>query len=141
VGFRPIDLCAQDGVVEVTATTGGSTVVQDLPVSGTTADPVVSYSPAVAHPGRVTLVRGTNFFPGRQLTLTWGGGLFSTPPVTVGPDGTFTVPVVVLGGVGAGVRTLSVSMPVGDDQPVTIQGPPLLVVPGSGQPPDFLTRD
>lgn len=142
VEFHPRRLGDHEDVIEVESTIDEVPVVQEVPVIGATAEPQVTFSPAVAYQGRVTFVHGINFYPGRLLLLSWTGGLMSTPVVMAEPDGTFSVPVVVLRGIGAGVRQLEVSMVLDLlEDAVSVKAPPLLVVQGSAQPPDFVTRD
>ena len=54
-------------------------------------------------------------------------------------DGAFRAPVVLLKGRGPGERQLTVVMPTVENG--SVEADPLLVVPGSAQPPDFVTRD
>ena len=60
-----------------------------------------------------------------------------SPEVVPEPDGSFAAPIVVLAGAGTGERTV-----VATTAGVTgeVESPPLLVVPGSAQPPDFVSR-
>jgi len=136
--FRPRQLGTLSGSVQVMAGSGDVTVAQVVVTTGAVPTPELNFSPAVAHEGRVTFVTGTDFLPGQPLQLAWDRGPVSVPRVIPDADGSFRVPVVVLKGAGAGLRVLTVSMP---SVAVDVQGPPLLVVLGSAQPPDFVTRN
>lgn len=138
VTFSPSDLGARFGSVQVSATVEDVELTQVVPASGLTATPEISFSPSVAHEGRVTFVHGEDFSPGRLLTLTWSRGPVAVPIVIPDLDGSFTAPVLVVKGGGAGPRTLTVTMP-GVSQPV--EAAPLMVVQGSLQPPDFRIRN
>jgi hypothetical protein len=122
----------------VLAAVGGSVVSQVVPVGGAAKAPEITFAPAVAHEGRVTFVSGEFFLPGVPLQLEWSRGPVAVPLVIPDASGSFTVPTVVIKGPGAGPRTLTVTMPL-VSQPV--EASPLMVVVGSAQPPDFLTRN
>jgi hypothetical protein len=122
----------------VTASVDGEPVTAMVRLEGRTVTPGITFSPAVAHEGRVTFVRGTDFPPGRLLLLGWSRGPVGLSAVVPDEEGTFEEPVVVLRSSGAGPRELSIEIP-GVTEPV--EAPPLLVVRGSLQPPDFRTRN
>ena len=144
VRFSPRRLGKQAGTLRVIASTAGTTVaLQDLALSGATLTPSVSYSPTVAYLGRVTFVRGTGFYPRQIVVLQWGGGIVTSPLALTDRDGTFTVPVIFDSGSGAGLRALTLSQPPRTlaEQVINVTAPPLPVVVGSAQPPNFVNRD
>jgi hypothetical protein len=138
VTFRPQQRGTRHSTVHVIGDLGGTTVVSDVAATAPVAAPKFKFSPTVAQEGRVAFIVGTNFMPGAALTFSWDRGPIATPDVVTGPDGTFSVPAVILKGAGAGQRTLTVTM-----RGVTgkVTGPTLLVVSGSAQPPDFVSRN
>jgi dipeptidyl aminopeptidase/acylaminoacyl peptidase len=102
--------------------------------------PELAVEPAVGPPGLVVRALGTGFPPGAQVRLRWSAGISETPGlVTVRPDGTFEVQVLVFHNDVIGNREL---------QGTAVTGPPIgtvsseafLVVPRSLQPPSFRTR-
>jgi hypothetical protein len=107
-------------------------------VTGSVVEPAFAFSPAVAYEGQVLFVVGRHFLPHAPLTLTWSRGPIATDDVVTDATGSFSVPAVILRGAGYGERTLTVTMR-GVRGKVT--GPPLLIVPGSAQPPDFVSRN
>ncbi len=136
VAFDPQGLGDRIGQLVITVGEGDVPILQLVDLAGTTAVPELSLSPTVAREGRVIFVTGSNFLPGVSLQLDWSGGPLAVATITPDALGTFTAPVVVLPG-RAGTHTLSLTMPdVG-----TIEAPPVVVVAGSLQPPDFVTRN
>jgi hypothetical protein len=137
LAFRPLDLGDLAGTFEVVAARDGVEVSVLVPATGTTLEPELSFSPSVAQQGRVTFLSGEHFMPGRPLDLEWSRGPMGSPEVVPEPDGSFAAPIVVLAGAGTGERTV-----VATTAGVTgeVESPPLLVVPGSAQPPDFVSR-
>jgi hypothetical protein len=138
VTFRPRQRGSRQATVHVIADFGGLTVSEDVAVTAAVVEPSFEFSPTVAQEGRVAFVVGTHFMPRTALTLAWNRGPIATPDVVTDADGSFSVPAVILRGAGAGERTLTVMMR-GVKGKVT--GAPLLVVQGSAQPPDFVSRD
>ena len=136
VRFRPLGLGDRAAELVVTLAAGDLPLVQLVQLSGTTSEPEIVLSPTVAREGRVVFVTGSNFLPGKPLELGWSGGPIVLPLVV--PDGTgrFTAPVVVLPG-RTGTHTLTLTIPdVG-----SIDSPDVVVVPGSLQPPEFVSRN
>jgi hypothetical protein len=136
--FAPRALGDLAGELQMVATVAGLPYPQQLAMTGTTAEPALEYSPEVTQEGRVVFVSGQNFLPGEPVELTWDTGQVAAPVIVPDDEGTFFAPVVILKGRGPGVRQLTVSMPGVPDS--DIEAPPLLVVLGSAQPPDFVTR-
>jgi hypothetical protein len=66
---------------------------------------VLTLSPNVAPPGQVTKVTGTGFTAGQHVTLSWQPGL-GQASVVVGPDGGFTVIMVIFSDDFTGPRVL-----------------------------------
>ncbi|HEX8631083.1 MAG TPA: hypothetical protein VF755_23240, partial [Catenuloplanes sp.] len=92
----------------------------------------------IGAPGFVTSVRGANFPPGATVRLTWTRGLtLNSRPVTVRPDGTFAVPLLVAHRDGQLGPRLVVATMAG--QP-PVRSTRFLVVPGTLDPPDFIIR-
>ena len=110
--------------------------VEYVKLTGQAVEPTLNLSPTVAREGRVVFVTGTGFLPGAPVSLGWSGGPVAVPEIIPDANGEFTAPVVVLSG-RPGMHELTLTMPgVG-----TIDAPPVLVVPGSLQPPDFVSRN
>ncbi len=137
--FLPEQLGDLAGELQVVGTVAGLPYPQDLPATGTAAEPAVEFSPEVTREGRVVFVSGEHFLPGVAVKLTWDTGQVAVPEIVPDDEGTFSAPVVILTGRGPGIRHLTVSMPDVEDS--DIEAPPLLVVVGSAQPPDFVTRN
>ncbi|MDX2678039.1 HYR domain-containing protein [Streptomyces sp. NY05-11A] len=98
--------------------------------------PVLTAGPAVARLGDVVLAEGRDFPAGTVVQLKWSQGITAaTVPVRVGADGTFRTQVLVLRKDRTGPRLLRATGPGYD--PLTA---PVLVVPRSLQPPDFIGR-
>ncbi len=167
VEFEPLGLGTRAGVLQLVSTVDGIGYTQDVPLTGSTTDPEVVLSPAVAHEGRVTFVEGTHFAPGVPVLLTWSSGPVASSTVVPDETGSFSAPVIVLAGGGSGPRGLSVTVPgltdllapppgsPGESPSESPTGSPagpvptdvvgvdaeVLVVPGSLQPPDFVSRN
>lgn len=136
--FRPAGLGERSAEVGIVGTSENLTYDATVVMSGTVTQPTLSFSPAVAHEGRVAFVLGEGFLPRLPLELTWDRGPVAVPLVIPDATGAFQAPVVILKGQGPGERVLTVTMPSIDGGVVEA---PLLVVPGSAQPPDFVTRN
>ncbi|KRV50710.1 hypothetical protein AQ490_13835 [Wenjunlia vitaminophila] len=92
--------------------------------------------PAVGKPGFVTSVRGTDFPPGAPVTLTWKPGITAAAaPTLPRRDGTFAAQLLIMTKDQTGPRTITARGP--GFSPVTT---PFLVVNGTFQPPDEVTR-
>jgi hypothetical protein len=137
--FRPSELGDLAGRLQVVGTVAGLSYPQELALTGSTTSPAVEFSPEVTREGRVVFVSGENFLPEVPVRLTWDTGQVAVPEIVPDEEGAFSAPVVILTGRGPGVRNLTVSMPTVKDSDVA--APPLLVVLGSAQPPDFVTRN
>lgn len=137
VTFTPTGLGSRAGQLLVVAGAADQAPTRVISLAGTTAEPELTLSPTVAREGRVVFVTGLNFQPGLTLELTWTGGPVVLPTVVPDSSGRFTAPLVVLPGRRAGRHTLTLTMPgVG-----AISAPPVMIVAGSLQPPDFVNRN
>jgi hypothetical protein len=95
----------------------------------------VQLDPAVGPPGIVTVVTGSGFPPGALVSIRWDRGI--TPrldPISVGPDGTFSVGVLVFHHDQLGPRQLLV-MAASGGPAFPDRTAPFLAVPGPVQPP------
>jgi Domain of unknown function DUF11/WD40-like Beta Propeller Repeat len=102
--------------------------------------PVLTVEPTVGRPGLVVRAVGTGFPPAAQVQLQWSVGISETPGlVTVRPDGTFDVQVLVFHNDLIGERELR-GLPVSGPPFVAVSSEPFLVVPRSLQPPSFRNR-
>ena len=112
-----------------------SLAVTFVRLSGDGAQPEIEVSPTVAREGRVVFVSGTGFLPGQPLELTWSGGPVGLPEVVPDASGEFMAPMVIFEG-RPGLQSLTVTMPgIGSVETE------VLVVQGSLQPPDFVSRN
>ncbi|WNI19652.1 hypothetical protein RLT57_11795 [Streptomyces sp. ITFR-21] len=92
--------------------------------------------PDVGKPGFVTSVRGRDFPPGVPVRFAWDPGITAAAAPTVPvPDGTFVGQLLILAKDQTGPRTITARGP--GFSPVTTG---FLVVPGTVQPPDEVTR-
>lgn len=92
--------------------------------------------PEVGKPGFVTSVRGEDFPPGVPVRFRWQPGITAAAAPTVPePDGTFIGQLLILHKDQTGPRTITASGP--GFSPVKTD---FLVVSGSVQPPDEVTR-
>jgi uncharacterized repeat protein (TIGR01451 family) len=101
--------------------------------------PHVVLTPTVARPGEVVFAVGTDFPTGEDVNLAWSRGLISVAKPLVRPDGTWTLPILVLRDTQLAPRDLDVR----NGQPSPAYGDvtaPLLVVPTSADAPTFLFR-
>lgn len=149
VRFVPQSLGAQPGALAglntggivagllVGATSG--TTTPPFPVSvalrGTTAQPVLTLSPPTARQGQVVTAEGKNFPPGRTVALTWQQGL-GAEQATADRTGRFQADLLVFTRDALGPRLLAGTIP---GQPRPVSSPPLLVLPPSQTPPEFVT--
>lgn len=102
--------------------------------------PTVQLLPPIGPPGFVTLAFGQNMPPGSQVTLVWDHGITTDSSAhRVAADGTVLVPVLVVRrDSDLGRRQIVATSTTALFLPVT---GPMLVVPGSQEPPRFLERD
>ncbi|WP_146237532.1 DUF11 domain-containing protein [Georgenia satyanarayanai] len=106
----------------------------------TVIQPELRLLPSVGEPGEATLAYGTDFPPGARLTLSWAPGLTAwVRPVTVAADGTVRSPLLVLPGDVLGERVATATWASGPGF-ADVPALPMLVVPETSAPPDFLTR-
>lgn len=97
--------------------------------------PQLRLDPIVGPAGVVTVLSGVDLPPGALVTFRWDRGISQAlEPVVVGPDGTFSVGVLVFHNDLGGPRQLIVAPAAGGpsfpEQPLAF-----LVVPGQVQPP------
>ncbi|GAA0600375.1 hypothetical protein GCM10009534_38450 [Kribbella sandramycini] len=138
VRFVPQLLGARAGVVQVAATTTGVVAPFPVPVkvSGTTLAPTLVVDPPVTRPGQIVLATGTNFPPGRPVVLGWDTGL-GTQQAVADRTGKFTAAVLIFRRDSLGQRVLTGTVP---GVPLPVQSKPVLVMPLSYQPPNFVLR-
>lgn len=92
--------------------------------------------PAIGKPGFVTSVRGKDFPPGAPVRFTWKPGITAAAAPTIPlPNGTFVGQLLILAKDETGPRIITAKGP--GFSPVTTD---FLVVTGSVQPPDEVTR-
>ena len=128
IGYQPLSCPAETLCAD-------SLAVTFVRLSGDGAQPEIEVSPTVAREGRVVFVSGTGFLPGQPLELTWSGGPVGLPEVVPDASGEFTAPLVIFEG-RPGLQSLTVTMPgIGSVETE------VLVVQGSLQPPDFVSRN
>ncbi|WP_405059851.1 choice-of-anchor D domain-containing protein [Kribbella sp. NBC_01505] len=138
VQFVPQLLGARAGVVTVSATATGAVAPFPVPVtvSGTTLTPTLLVEPPVARPGQIVIATGTNFPPGRTAVLGWDVGLGGQPAVA-DKTGKFIAPVLVYRRDVLGQRVMTATVP---GIPLPVNSQPILVMPLSYQPPNFVLR-
>jgi hypothetical protein len=138
VRFVPQLLGARAGVVTATATATGAVAPFPVPVkvSGTTLTPTLLVDPPVARPGQIVIATGTNFPPARPAVLGWDVGLGGQPAVA-DKTGKFVVPVLVYRRDVLGQRAMTATVP---GLPAPVKSQPVLVMPLSYQPPNFVLR-
>jgi hypothetical protein len=144
VRFAPQLVGARAGVVQVSATATGAVAPFPVPVkvSGTALTPTLLAEPPVARPGQIVLATGTNFPPNRPAVLGWDVGLGGQPAVA-DKTGKFAVPVLVYRRDVLGQRVLTATVPGLVDaagKPLPVKSQPVLVMPLSYQPPNFVLR-
>ncbi|MEH1013097.1 VWA domain-containing protein [Micromonospora sp. CPCC 206060] len=130
----------------VTGTVSGrvTATVRQVPATRTAQAPVrvlaptVTLDPAIGPPGFVTTAVGTGFPPGSQVRLRWAPGITTTPDtVTVGADGTFRTPMLILRKDTLGLRELTATRVSGATFAPVRATAPFLVVPRGLAPPVF----
>jgi Tol biopolymer transport system component len=133
----------------VTGTVSGrlTAAVRQVPATRTAQAPVrvlaprVRLDPAIGPPGFVTAAVGADFPPGARVRLHWVSGITATPDtVTVGPDGSFRAPLLVLRKDALGPRDLTASRVSGPTFAPVRAPEPFLVVPRELGPPLFSSR-
>ncbi|TDC34311.1 choice-of-anchor D domain-containing protein [Kribbella albertanoniae] len=144
VQFVPQLLGARTGVVQVAATATGAVAPFPVPVkvSGTTLAPTLLVEPPVARPGQIVIATGTNFPPGRTAVLGWDVGLGGQPAVA-DKTGKFVAPVLVYRRDVLGQRVMTATVPglvSSSGRPLPVKSQPVLVMPLSYQPPNFVLR-
>jgi len=133
-------------ILDVPAAAGPRTATLSIPDTALDAPQVVrliggvpgaevDLQPEVGPPGIVTIVRGSNFPPGALVAVRWDRGITQPlAPVVVGPDGTFTLGVLVFHHDRIGPRQLLVTAAPGGPT-FADETAPFLVVPAPLQPP------
>lgn len=135
LGATPQNGGPRTGVLEIT--TGDPAYSKLVSLASAAAQATLQVSPGVVRINRVMTVTGQNFPPGRAVTLT-----LTTPGpdlllnATIKADGTFSAPLLAFPQTSTG--TWPVIAAVGGTA-VRAQAP-VLVVPGSYQPPGFTSR-
>jgi len=131
--FIPTAPGARTGTLSIPSTAAGSPTLVTL--LGGVGPPALHFDPPIGPPGIVTVVTGSGFPPGALVVAHWDIGLNqASPPVSVGPDGTFVVQVLVFRNDIVGPRKLIVSAAPGGPGFTDVTGP-FLVVLRSLQPP------
>jgi Tol biopolymer transport system component len=106
--------------------------------------PTIVVTPDAGKPGYVPTIVGRNFPPGAKVHLRWDRGVTAWPdPVTVGADGTFRAPMIILHKDVRGMRNMVATHAADLPDPGPKFGPtvaPCLVVSGSDQPDDWYYR-
>lgn len=108
----------------------------------------IALDPPIGPPGFVTMVVGRNFPPGSVLTvLNWSQPDLASPfpklPITIGADGAFRLPVLILYHDLLGPRMLRTTVQdktAGEGGALIEADAPFLVTPGRAQPDDFVLR-
>jgi hypothetical protein len=108
----------------------------------------IALDPPIGPPGFVTMVVGRNFPPGSVITLlNWSQPDLASPfpklPITIGADGNFVIPVLILYHDLLGPRTLRAIVQdktAGEGGALIEADAPFLVTPGRAQPDDFVQR-
>ncbi|MEV8374608.1 choice-of-anchor D domain-containing protein [Kribbella sp. NPDC056861] len=135
VTTTPQNAGQRNGVLDIV--TADLTYRHLVALRSTATAPTLTTDPAVVRPNRVVTVSGRNFPPGQAITLTFvTPGARSSSIALAQPDGTFSQQMLVFPQTSAG--TWPVTAGVGGTS-VRAQSP-LLVVPGSYQPPGFTSR-
>ncbi|MGC4941079.1 choice-of-anchor D domain-containing protein [Kribbella sp. DT2] len=125
----------RDGVLGIETT--DATYRRLVALRSEARQPTLVASPAVVRPNRVVTVTGRDFPPGRAISIA-----FATPgsrtqvTVLTKPDGTFSLQMLVFPQTSAGTWPVVASVTGTTVRAQT----PLLVVPGSYQPPGFTSR-
>jgi hypothetical protein len=139
VEFAPRRLGERQGSLVVRADAVDGEVTDPVPVpvrlAGSTIQPTLEGNPNLVRPGRVTHAIGRNFPPDVDIRVRWDAGIGS---VQADPNviGRFDDPMLVFKRDILGPRELVATIPgVG-----TIRSEPVIVVPLTGQPPDFVSR-
>ncbi|HLX34123.1 MAG TPA: choice-of-anchor D domain-containing protein [Candidatus Limnocylindrales bacterium] len=131
--FVPTAPGARSGTLSIPSSARASPSLVTL--LGGVGPPALHFDPPIGPPGIVTLVTGSGFPPGATITVHWDVGINQVPsPVAAGPDGTFTIQVLVFPNDVVGPRNLVASATAGGPLFPDVFGP-FLVVPRPLQPP------
>ncbi|MGW6281618.1 choice-of-anchor D domain-containing protein [Kribbella sp. NPDC055071] len=138
VRFVPTLVGTRMDVIRVAASAVGAVPPFPVPVivSGTAPTPTLTADPPTARPNQIVMATGTNFPPGRPVVVTWDLGL-GAQPVVADATGKFTTAMLVFRRDALGQRILNGTVP-GLAAPV--QSAPVLIMPLSYQPPNFVLR-
>lgn len=108
-----------------------------------TVIPSLAFQPALGPPGFVTVAVGRGFPTGEPVELIWDPGV-GRRVLTADPDGTFRIPFLVHHRDATGPRSGRGVLPANEGRApgdlIPEPEAPFLVVPGSLQPSDFVTR-
>jgi hypothetical protein len=106
--------------------------------------PTIIVTPDAGKPGYVPTIIGRNFPPGAKVHLRWDRGITAWPePVTVGADGAFRAPMIILHKDMLGMRNMVATHAADLPNPGPKFGPtvaPCVVVAGSDQPDEWTYR-
>lgn len=115
--------------VEEVATTASAQETVNIKAS------VLRLSTEVAQVGTVVTVTGSGFPAGETINLKWSRGITQQTDVVVAADGTLESPMLIFHNDQLGDRFLVASSPK-----LASAQAPVLVVPQTQQPPDFISR-
>jgi hypothetical protein len=142
VTFTPATVGSRTGTATVTVSSSFRAAVVTIRASARLVgvgvqQPTLTLDRAVTAQGSVVVAHGAGYPIDLPLALSWSSGLTTPPPVSTDGKGAFTVTLLILPTDLLGDRVLQSAQ--GDGFPA-VQSGPLLVVPGSAQPPRFLAR-
>jgi hypothetical protein len=137
VTFTPHATGTRNGALQVTTVqTGTSSPIPHLiALTGSSAAQAAQVNPGVVTAGRVGVLTGQGFPPNHAVSLTISD-FGALPPVQTAADGSFSQSLVVFLHTTQGSRTVEATVP-GTTLKATAT---VLVVPGTFQPPDFVSR-
>lgn len=111
---------------------------------GTVTQPKILVNPAVLKGGQVATIMGSGFPAGQPVPITFGAPFIEGATAVPAGDGSFRVDLLVFPGSPGGPRILTARSPEpaapADPARVIQATSPVLVTPGSAQPPDFTSR-
>jgi hypothetical protein len=137
VTFTPHGTGTRDAVLQILTTQAftGQTGLETVHLTGSAPAAAVQVNPGVVASGRVTSITGQGFAPGHPVVLTISGFPVTLAPAAL-PDGSFTAPLIVFPHTTPGTHLVQATVA---GTPVSVSAP-VLVVPGSAQPPGFEIR-
>ena len=134
VGFSPTKPGARTATLEIADNYTGTPRTARLNGSGSLAE--LKLDPPIGRPGIVTVVTGSGFPPGAQLTLRWSMGITPTLGViTADAQGAFRLQVLVFHNDRIGKRDLEAQWVAGEPfPPVSAE---MLITASTATPPSF----